>query len=155
PAAGRLDRDTQLSELNGGNGIQRGHIRITDSTNATADIDLSRAGTVGEVLQAINSATGIHVTASVSGDHLVIHDAANGSVTVADARSATTAESLGIAGSGTGGTLTGAAVYRIQGTTSLQSLNDGNGIRISDAAGTDTHDFRIVDRTGATHTIDI
>src|SRR5262249_9188466 len=130
PAAGRLDRDVQLSELNGGDGITRGHIRITDSTNASADIDLSRVATVNDVITAINSATGIHVSASVDGDHLVTHDAANGSVTVADTGATTTATSLGIAGTAAGGTLTGTSVYRLRGTSSLQSLNDGNGIRI-------------------------
>src|SRR5438105_713389 len=71
PAAARLDRDTALSELNGGTGVERGRIVITQGT-ASATVDLSRAATVSDVLSAINGAAGVHVTASVSGGALKI-----------------------------------------------------------------------------------
>src|SRR4051812_45279819 len=43
PAQARLDRDTSLSDLNGGAGVERGKITISDSAGKSATIDLSRA----------------------------------------------------------------------------------------------------------------
>ena len=40
---GRLQSNMDLSELNGGEGVQRGSIRIQDRTGQSATIDLSRA----------------------------------------------------------------------------------------------------------------
>ncbi|MEO1279914.1 MAG: flagellar cap protein FliD N-terminal domain-containing protein, partial [Planctomycetota bacterium] len=47
-AEARLDQETDLADLNGGNGIVRGKIRISDGTN-TAEVDLSKVATVTEV----------------------------------------------------------------------------------------------------------
>ncbi|QYK48563.1 MAG: flagellar filament capping protein FliD [Phycisphaeraceae bacterium] len=141
-AAGGLVRDTALADLNGGNGVTRGKIVVTDSVGGTQTIDLSTAGTVSEVLDAINGASGLAVTARVEGGRFVISDKAGGSITVADAVGSTTATSLGIAGTGTG-SIAGAIVYSIGEDTALGSLNDGNGVFISDAIGAARSDFRI------------
>ncbi len=157
PTAGRLDRDVELASLNGGDGISRGNIRITDRAGGSATVDLSRVASISEVLDAINAASGTQVTATVNGDHLVITDdsGGTGSLTIADAEGSTTATSLGIAGSIAGAAFTGTAVYNLQGTTSVTALNDGNGIRVNRAVGSLTSDFTIVDRAGASHTIDV
>jgi flagellar hook-associated protein 2 len=157
PAEGRLDRDTALSELNGGQGISRGRIVITDSAGQSTTVDLSRVGTVTEVLDAINTAGAGRFNARVAGDRFIITDTAGGAgnLIIADAAGSTTATSLGIAGTATGGTLTGASVYRLGEGTALQSLNDGNGIRMSTAAGTSTPDFTITTRDGSVISIDI
>lgn len=141
-AAGGLVRDTALADLNGGNGVSRGKIVITDSVGGTQTVDLSTAGTVSEVLDAINGAIGLAVTASVEGGRFIISDKAGGSISVADAVGSTTATSLGIAGTATG-TITGSIVYSIGQDTALGSLNDGNGVFISDAIGAARSDFRI------------
>lgn len=145
--AGRLDRDTELALLNGGQGIQRGSIIITDSAGATATVDLSRVATVNEVLDAINSAEGLNVTASVDGDHFVLTDTAGGNagVRVQSAPGYTTAESLGLARTPTPGetVVNGASVYRLTGTTLLTTLNDANGVRINSTAGSAAFDFKI------------
>jgi flagellar hook-associated protein 2 len=147
PEAGRLDRDTELSQLNGGEGIQRGNIIVTDSSGASATVDLSRVASVNEVLDAINAAEGISVTASVDGDHFVLTDTAagGGGVRVQSAPGSTTAESLGLAHTPTPGetTVTGSSVYRLTGSTLLTTLNDANGIRINSTAGTGARDFSI------------
>lgn len=142
-AAGGLTRDTSLSELNGGSGVSRGKIVITDSLGVSQTIDLSRAGTVNEVLETINGAAGLSVTASVSDGRFVIRDDNGGAVSVANAAGSTAATSLGIVGSGAG-SLTGSVVYSIGADTSLLSLNDGNGVYISDTIGATRSDFRIV-----------
>jgi flagellar hook-associated protein 2 len=161
PALGRLDRDTRLADLNGGQGISRGTIRITDSTGAAVTVDLSRVATVTEVIDAINAAGGGRFSATAAGDRLVLTDQAGGTgrLTVADGAGASTATSLGIAGQaaapGTGGVLTGTRIYAIGLSTTLQSLNDGNGVRISTVAGSSNPDFTIQARDGSTHAIDI
>lgn len=161
PAQGRLDRDVPLSELNGGMGVSRGRIVITDSTGSSVTVDLSRTGTVGEVLEAINTAGNGRFSARVQGDRFVITDTAGGAgtLTVGNAAGSTTATSLGIEGaastSGSGGSLTGASVYRLGGGTALQSLNDGNGIRLNTAIGSSTPDFSITTRDGSVISIDL
>lgn len=144
----RLDRDVSLSALNGGDGIARGEIRITDSQGGTATIDLSRAGTVSEVLDAINGEGGVAVTASVRDGRFVITDTNGGTVTVSNGVGSTTATSLGIAGSGAG-ELVGSSVYALTANSSLGSLNDGNGVFIRDQAGTGIYDFTITVNDGS------
>ena len=83
---GQVNRPTELSELNGGRGVRRGVITITDRSGASADIDLSQAFTLDDVLNTINTNTKINVRASVtgvasneaSGDRLVIEDLSGG-----------------------------------------------------------------------------
>ncbi|MBK7404712.1 MAG: hypothetical protein IPJ41_08770 [Phycisphaerales bacterium] len=138
-AEGRRDRDTALADLNDGEGVERGKVVITVGAE-TQTIDLSKAVTVSDVLDAIN-ASGLDLTASVSDDHFVL-TAGSGSetVSISNAVGYTTAESLGIAGSGTGA-ITGDSVYRLTGSTTLNELNDGNGIFVADTLG--GHDFDI------------
>lgn len=158
---GRLDRDTGLTDLNGGQGISRGKIVVTDSAGSAVTVDLSRVGTVSEVLDALNAAGAGKFTATVQGDKFVLTDNAGGAgrLTVANGIGFTTATSLGIAGQaaapGSGGTLTGSRIYALGLGTTLQSLNDGNGVRLNTAAGTSTPDFTIQTRDGGTVAIDL
>jgi flagellar hook-associated protein 2 len=131
---GQVATQTTLSVLNGGAGVQRGVIRITDRSGASANVDLSNAYTVDDVLAAINGANGIAVHASVQGGRLVLADVSGQSLTnlsIADVGNAQTAESLGIAGSVASATLTGSNVYQATGAFTLASLNDGNQIRLA------------------------
>lgn len=142
---GHLDPATPLDFLNGQEGVRRGIVRITDRTGATADIDLTTAVTVREVLEAINTATQISVTASVQGDAIVLTDTSGGTGTlrVADV-TGHAAEDLGIAGSASGSVLTGSDVMNLADATPLSSLNDGNGVRRNEAGD----DFTITTRSG-------
>jgi flagellar hook-associated protein 2 len=63
-----VERATPLELLRGGQGIARGMIRITDRSGAQAEIDLSTALTVDDVLEAVNGNTGVSVTAVAHGD---------------------------------------------------------------------------------------
>lgn len=148
-AEGRLDRDIALADLNGGAGVRRGVITITQGTDS-AEIDLSRASTVQEVLDAINSASGIDVSARVSGAGLEL--TGSSAFTVSDEAGTTTAADLGILGasadvSGTQ-TLAGGSVYRLTDATALGTLNDGNGVFVSNVIGQSRFDFTIT--VGAT-----
>ncbi len=145
----RLDTDVALSDLNGGQGVSRGKIIVNDSAGHTATVDLSETVTVNEVVDAINNNGTAQVTASIQGSKLVITDAAGGSSTmrISDAVGYNTATSLGIAGTssgrGTGATIAGSDIYQLATTTSLASLNDGNGVSIHNGAGTGAYSFTI------------
>lgn len=135
---GKVNRTTELAELNGGRGVRRGEITITDRSGATATIDLSKAFTLDDVLAAINSNTQVDVHASVtglalngaSGDRIVLQDTSGGTgnLVVADANAGTTARDLGIAANSATGRIDGRGLYTIDMGTALASLNDGNGI---------------------------
>lgn len=151
---GRLNPETLLGALNGGDGVQRGKIRITDRAGATADIDLSTAYSVTDVLNAINDADGIAVTASVEGGRFVLTDT-SGSTTsnliVANLAGGTTAESLGLAQSVADDTLAGDEVYQLSGNFKLSSLNDGNGMHLID----NVDDLRIAAKDGTQIDVDL
>ncbi len=138
-ADGRLDRDISLADLNDGAGIERGKITITQGTDS-ATIDLSKAVTVNDVLETIN-ASGLDVTASVSGDSFKLTGGTD--FTVANASGYSTATSLGIAGTSVSGTLTGTTVYELTTNTTLGQLNDGNGVFIGTDIGEDRFDLSI------------
>lgn len=150
-ALARLDRGTALSELNGGLGVARGKIQITDTDGNSATIDLSKAVTVNNVLDRINEAAGINVTARVENGAFVLE----GAETVVSGAGYSTAESLGLdtsaaIGLGTfdGSDVTGTRVYGLSQDTILGSLNDGNGIDLTPTInGTD---FKIVFDNGGT-----
>jgi len=142
-AKARLDTDVSLSDLNNGQGVERGRIIITDSAARSITVDLSRSTTVQEALDAINSNGTAQVTASVEGGRFIVRDAAGGSLTIANAAGYTTATSLGIAGTGTG-TITGSSVYSLNSTTTLASLNSGNGISVRNTASESAASFSIV-----------
>lgn len=146
-----------LSGLNGGAGVQRGGVLVTDRSGASATVDLSRAATLDEVLEAFNTAAGVRVRARAQGDGLVIEDLSGGAgtLTIADAGGTTTATSLGIAGSAAGTTLTGARINVLSDRTALSQLNDGLGVDISTTGGTTNPDFSITARNGTTFQIDI
>ena len=133
---GRLDSDTELARLNGGLGITRGDIRVTDRSGASAVVDLSRALTANDVLDAINNTGGVDVTASIDGDHFVLTDNTGLGVqnlSVADVGGTGTATALGLTGSIAGATLTGSDVNTVGRDTRLTMLNDGNGVRMLSA----------------------
>lgn len=130
---GGLSSDKSLEELNGGTGIDRGHIKITDRSGATATIDLTDVTSLDEVVGRISDASGVKVTASLSGDRLVITDDTGltaSSLIVANGDGDTTATTLGIAGTAAGNTLTGTVINTVGSNTSLASLNDGTGVLV-------------------------
>ncbi|MCP4836458.1 MAG: flagellar filament capping protein FliD [Phycisphaera sp.] len=136
---GRLRTDVALSDLNGGDGVERGSIRIQDRAGQSAIVDLSRATTIQEVLDTINDESAIQVTASISGDGLEIVDTSGGAgdIVVSNEGGTSTAGDLGILGSNSGTTLVGGDINRIGESSLLSSWNDGNGVFIRDNGVTD------------------
>lgn len=135
---GFVDAKTQLSNLGGGAGVAPGSIRVTNGANS-AIIDLSGAITAQDVVDAINGATGLGVTAKTDGDRFSLTAGGGGAVTVENVGGASTATDLGLTNlTLTAGVNYGQQVYKLGNALSLGALNDGNGVR--QVAGAD---FRV------------
>lgn len=129
---GQLHEPTLLDALNGGSGIGRGKIQVTDRSGNSATIDLSSTQTVDDVLAAINDNTSISVTASVDEDKFVLTDTSGSTASnliVADVGLGTAATDLGIEQSTASDVLTGSTVYTLTDDFSLDLINDGDSIR--------------------------
>jgi flagellar hook-associated protein 2 len=151
----RLDSKTRLSDLNGGAGVERGLIRVTDRSGTVGLIDLSRAVTVDDAILAINSATNVSVRASVTGDGITITDhtgLATGDLVITNAGLTETASSLGIVGNTATGEITGTQINSIGEDTLIASINDGQGIDIRDDL---TPEFRIYDGGNAFYDVNL
>jgi len=129
-----VQRSLSLETLNGGRGVPRGMIRITDRSGARADIDLSTARTIDDVLDAINNNTTINVTALAVGDRIRLVDNTGQSVSnlkVQEVGSGQTAAALGLAGIDTPqSTADGADIVSLGPLLPAAIVNDGHGIRI-------------------------
>ena len=141
---GKVNLATDLDRLNGGQGVHRGTIRITDRSNTTADIDLSTVITLDDVIDRINSQSDINVEARIRGDRIILEDlsppdAVVGNLSVSDLAGGSVAADLGLAQSVAGDTITGADLVYLTDATRFDLLNDGNGIRHHQAG----YDFRI------------
>ncbi len=155
--AARLDRDARLADLHAGAGVTRGKIVITETGGGSATIDLSKAATIGEAVDAINAASGIDITARIEDDHLVVTQNGGLSIAITNAQGSTAATSLGIErASASSASVTGTEIYRLGDNFALSLLNDGNGISINDQGGT-PYDFQIkvTPSGGATTTVNV
>jgi flagellar hook-associated protein 2 len=131
---GFVDQGIALDELNGGAGVRRGSIRITDRAGNVAEIDLRSARTVDDVLDAINHNTQANVTAVAAGDTFVLTDSSGGggNLRVQEVGGGKTALDLGLASINVAAnTATGADVFRLHAATKLTSLNDGTGVPLA------------------------
>ncbi|MGL4942762.1 MAG: flagellar filament capping protein FliD [Thermoguttaceae bacterium] len=126
-----MSSDVTLANINGGEGFEKGYIRITDASGFRATVDLRQALSINDVVDAINKNHDVDVYAEVKGDRLVITDMSGGTGTlkIQDLTGSKTATSLGIAGSAdTDGVITGNSLLRIGDKTQLSFINDGNGL---------------------------
>lgn len=154
-----LTETTPLSLLNSGGGVPSGLIRITDRSGSTAEIDLSGAQTVGDVIAAINANTQIDVEARVTQGfgNLTIKDTsladgqdAAGSLLIEDVTGGA-AEALGIAGSTDTNELKGEDVYFVNSVGDvLRLINDSpaNAGRLIASISEDGLGIELTDTTG-------
>jgi flagellar hook-associated protein 3 FlgL len=117
--APRLQATTLLSELNLGQGWQRGAVSISDGDGNLWQVDLSTATTVGDVLNTITTGTGGLVTASLNADGTAITFTGTGPLTVGEVGGGMTASSLGINATAAGGLLEGRDVRPAAGPGTL------------------------------------
>ncbi len=130
---GFLDQSTLLETLNDGSGIRRGSIRISDRSGSSANIDLTKAVTIDDVLNQINNEVDIAITARVVDGKFVLEDTSGSTVnnlTVVDLDGGQAAVDLGIDKSVAAATLNGNTVYDTTENFSLDQINDGNGLNL-------------------------
>ncbi|HUT94359.1 MAG TPA: flagellar filament capping protein FliD [Thermoguttaceae bacterium] len=127
-----VEESLDLDVLGGGQGVDRGAIRITDRSGASAEIDLSTVQTVDDVLEAINAAKTINVTATAQGDRIRLEDRTGQTVAnlrVQEIGSGTTAASLGLAGLDVADDVAdGQDVLWLTEDLDLDLLNDAGGV---------------------------
>lgn len=131
---GQVDESQSLDVLNGGQGVSRGKIKITDRSGATATIDLRYAQTIDDVLNAINSSEEISVSASVEGDTLKLTDSSgqtSANLRVQEVSGGTTAAGLGLASINVAAnSATGSDLLSLSSSVAINRLNDGSGLSI-------------------------
>lgn len=150
---GRVNKGVSLSQINGGSGFESGSIKITDRSGETETIDLRAATTIDEVINTINAAEEIEVTASLDGDRIVLTDNSGGTgeFRVREVGGGTAAASLGLAGlADTSDTLTGGDIFYLSSATKLSSLNDGLGVAVNELEDVEDVVITLADGTEAT-----
>jgi len=148
--------NTVLSQINDGNTIYSpgtaAGLQITLSNGNTLNVNLSKASTVGDVVNDINNATGNNGTlvASIANGALQLTDnsGVTGTLSVADENGASIVQALGLNVAASGNTITGQSLLGGINSVLLRNLNGGQGI-------TQTGQIELQDRTGATATVDL
>jgi flagellin-like hook-associated protein FlgL len=163
--------NTPLAQLNNGSGVQTAggstpDFQITDRSGATFQVALGSAQTVQDVLNAINTATGGQVTASLasSGSGIVLTDSSGGggALSVTALNNSTAAANLGLATPAVGNTITGTDVGAVSSKgifgnlqalmTALQSGNQAGITAAGQGISTDTG--RVIELRGQTGAIE-
>ena len=146
---GFVDRGMDLELLNGGAGVERGKIRITDRSGASDVIDLRFALTVDDVLDQINNSEEINVTAVADGDAIRLIDQTGLSLAnlkVQEVGGGRTAADLGIGSIDVAASdVTGRNLVQANERMRLSLLNDNTGIAIRD----ELPDLQITFRDGS------
>lgn len=144
-----LAQGIDLSDLNGGEGVERGKIRITDRSGTTAIVDLRYAQSIDDVLTAINTNETINVTARAKGDAIELVDntgQTTSNLRVQEVGSTKTAADLGLVGiNAAASSATGSDVVKLYGSLALDKLNDGNGLSFNKALA----DLRVTFQDGS------
>lgn len=104
--APRLAPSTALTEVGHGNGWTMGTILFTDASGVEKSVDLSGAGTIGDVISILATA-GLTAAVGPDGTGLTVTDPAGGPLTIRDPAGGGTAASLGIVGSSEDGFVSG------------------------------------------------
>ncbi|HBE68311.1 MAG TPA: hypothetical protein DDW52_09210 [Planctomycetaceae bacterium] len=129
---GFLDSSVSLDGLNGGSGVARGKINITDRSGNSAEIDLRFAQSASDVVDAINANASLGVVAAVDGDTFRLTDVTGqttANLQVSEVAGGTTAADLGLASINVAANnANGSSVQSISSSTSLRSLLDGRGL---------------------------
>ena len=149
-----LSSTTQLAQLNDGRGVTlgtgNGDLKIALANGSDVIVNLATAKTVGDVVTAINNASGGKVTASLptgsAGITFTDNTTGNGTLAVTDVNGSQAAEDLGLTANANGNRLTGTPVIAALDSTLLSSLSGGSGLSLGKIAFTD--------RAGQTQTLD-
>jgi flagellar hook-associated protein 2 len=143
-----------LKDLNGGSGIGTpGIVNLTDRSGATAQVDLSGATSLSDVINGINSAgIGLHASLNSAGDGIQVTDTTgsnNSNMIITDASGGTLAAKLDIATNSSNNSVNSGDLnlQYISDNTQLSSLHGGNGV--------DANEIKVTDSTGASRIVDL
>ena len=143
--SGFLDDSILLTQLNGGAGVARGSIRITDRSGDSAEVDLRFAVDIDDVLEAINDAD-IDVTAVARGDSIKLIDQTGqttSNLRVSEVSGGSTAAGLGLAGIDVASAeAIGDDIVSLHDNVLLAELNDGSGLSLRQGVEDLTITFR-------------
>lgn len=134
-SAASMKRYTELSALNGGNGVTRGNVFVQDRDGNSSNIDLTKAQDIYDVIDAFN-ASGLKISASINNTGDGINISYTGSSTasnliIRDVGNGTTASDLGISTGALGldnNIRSGDSIYYLFNNVSLSHLNSGLGV---------------------------
>jgi flagellar hook-associated protein 2 len=150
-----LTSNSALSSLNDGRGVRSvpssNDFTITASDGTASAVSVGTSQTVGDVIKAINTATGGKVVASIapgaSGITLTDTSGGLGAFSVTSLNNSNAASDLGILKTGSAGVITGNPTIAGLDTVMIGSLNGGSGIPMGQIS--------VTDRSGANTTIDL
>jgi flagellar hook-associated protein 2 len=155
-----LSRSTALADLNDGMGVRQSStgndLTITVNDGTVVNVEISSVTSVGQVIDAINTAGAGKLLAEVDvgGKGLRITDLSGGApppfgsgLTVASAAGSSAARDLGIEFSATSGSIVGNPLIAEINTVLIQSLRGGTGMSLGTIA--------ITDRAGASANVDL
>jgi flagellar hook-associated protein 2 len=134
-----LGRNTSLSQINDGRGLRTAatgndiSIALADG-GATVDVSFASAKTIGDVIDAINTAGGARLKAELvpGGNGIKLTDltAGGGTFAVNAVGTSKAAQDLGILGNGAAGNVNGKPLLAGLGTVLVASLNGGSGFTL-------------------------
>jgi flagellar hook-associated protein 2 len=160
-----LSSATSLSQLNDGNGISTTTAAQTDFTVTVSDgtkinVSLNGSNTVGDVINAINTAGGTKLKASINsaGNGITLTDTSGGggAFTITPQNGSQAAADLGLTSAATGNTIQGAPLIAGLDSVLVRSLNGGSGITLGTISITDRDGHSgDIDLSGATSLSDI
>lgn len=150
-----LGLTTNLSTINDGRGIGTAasgpDFTVQLGDGSTFDVSLAASKTVGDVINAINTASGGKIKAEIvpgaNGIRLSDESGGGGAFTVTAKPGSTAAADLGIATTGTGGVIDGAPIIAGLGTVLISSLKGGKGMTLGS--------IDVTDRAGGHATVDL
>lgn len=153
---GLVDSGVALAELNQGQGVSPGQIRITDRSGTSETFDLTLAQDIDDVLEILNSATEVQVTADAVGDRIRLTDlsgSTQSNLRVTEVGLGTTAADLGLQGIDAAQDVAlGDDLLALSANLKLSSLQGGRGVRFQ--AGADDLEIRFRDGTSLTLDLD-
>lgn len=147
-------RDTLLSSLNGGAGIDSGNLRITNRNGVASTVNLTGVETLSELVEAINDqATGVTAAINSNRSGIELTDTTGGTASnfiVRSSAGSTVAQDLGIATDDATTSVGSGSLNRqtLDEASLLSAIKGGQGI-------TTLGDITITDSAGVKRTIDL
>lgn len=149
-----VSRNTLLSALNDGRGVRRGasgnDFTVTLQNGSTVGVNLSAAKSVGDVIDAINTAGGSSLQADIvpgkNSIRLTDNTGGGGALSIAQNGASQAARDLGLLSGANGSVINGDDIVAAINTSLISSLRGGSGLSLGQITFTD--------RAGASATVD-